>query len=318
MLILIVGDTHFTGKNPVARIDDVVETQFEKWEEIVSISNKYDAPIVHTGDIFNVSIIANSILTQIGAIMENLNNPLYFVWGNHDLMYHSLDLWDRTSLGILWANSEKIKHISDFYKDYQKWWSWYDWDSEHGIQWYGDRPNILLTHKAVVSERKMGKGSWILEDKDFCMNIDNHLELRGYKLIICGHWHKPYIFKHKETLVVNPGPVLRRSVEEWFMPSVVLLNLDTLFYKRLYLESAKPPDQILSRKHIEQKIESYTEGVMKFIEQLRFTKTINKGKFLENLFVLLDNHELPTNVEKILRDKIAILIQKGIINEDNR
>jgi DNA repair exonuclease SbcCD nuclease subunit len=316
MLVLICGDTHLTGKNPIARLDDIVEVQFEKLEEIVMLSNKYDVPIIHTGDIFNVSIIANSILTQIGSILENLNNPLYFVWGNHDLLYHSLDLWDRTSLGIMWANSNKIKHISDFYTDYKEHWAWNDWGSEHGIQWYGTRPNILLTHKAVVTERKMGKNSWILEDEDFCMNIDKDPNLKSYKLIICGHWHKPYIFKHKNTLVINPGPVLRRTVEEWLMPSVILLNTDTLLYKRIYLK-AKPPEKVLSRKHIEQRVESYTEGVMKFIEQLEYIKVEGKKKalFLESLFELLDSHQLPKNVEKILRNIIATLIEKGVINE---
>ena len=312
MLVLVVGDTHFTGKNPIARIGDIVEAQFNKLDEIINLSNKYDAPIIHTGDIFNISIIANSILTQIGTALQDLKNPLYFVWGNHDLLYHSLSLSNRTSLGVMWTNNDKIKHISDFYTNYKIWWSWNDWDSEYGIQWFGSRPDILLTHKAIVSEHKIGKGSWVLEDKDFCMNIDNHPELKGYKLIICGHWHKPYIFHYKGTKVINPGPVLRRTVEDWLMPSVVLLNTDTLIHKRIYLK-AKPPDQVLSKAHIEQKVESYTEGVMKFIEQLQKTETVNKGTFLENLFVLLDNHELPKNVEKILRNKIATLIQKGII-----
>jgi len=316
MLVLIVGDTHFTGKNPIGRLDDIVEVQFDKLEEIVMLSNKYDAPIIHTGDIFNVAIIANSILTQIGAIMENLNNPLYFVWGNHDLMYHSLDLWDRTSLGIMWANSGKIKHISEFYTDYAKHWAWNDWGAEYGLQWYGTRPDLLLTHKAVVSEQKMGKGSWVLEDEDFCMDIDNNLELRGYRLIICGHWHKPYIFKRKGSLVINPGPVLRRSVEEWIMPSVILLNTDTLLYKKLYLETAQPPDKILSKIHIEQKIESYTEGVMKFIEQLKHVKSTNKkASFLKSIFELLDSNQLPKNVENILRNIISTLIEKGAIDE---
>ena len=314
MLVLTVGDTHFTGKNPIARLDDLIKIQFNKWEEIVSIANKYDVPIIHTGDIFNVSIIANSILTQIGAIMENLNNPLYFVWGNHDLLYHSLDLWDRTSLGTLWANSDKIRHISQFSDDYKIFWDWFDWGSVYGIQRYGDQHELLLTHRAVVSEHKLGKGSWILKDEDFCMNIDNNLHLRGYKLIICGHWHKPYIFNHKDTKVINPGPILRRTVEEWIMPSIVLLNLNTLLHKRIYLE-AKPPEQVLSKKHIEQKVESYTEGVIKFIEQLKDKDIVNKAAFLNNLSELLDSHQLPKNVENILRNIISTLIEKGVIHE---
>ena len=313
MLGLIVGDTHFTGKNPIARLDDLVELQFDKWDEIISIANTYDCSIIHTGDIFNVSIIANSILTRIGSALEKLKHTLYFVWGNHDLLYHSLDLWDRTSLGVLWKNNNKVKHIAQL-----PGWAWLDWEGD-GIQWMGEpKQKILLTHKAVVSERKMGKGSWVLEDKDFCINIDDHdlgINLtKYYKLIICGHWHKPYRFMHEGTLVINPGPVLRRSIEDWLMPSVVLINFDTLLYKRIYLKSAQPPNQVLSKKHIEQKVESYTEGVMKFVEQLQDKEIIDKASFLENLFELLDSHQLPKNVENILRNIISNLIEKGAID----
>jgi predicted phosphodiesterase len=313
MLILICGDTHITGKNPVGRTDDILEAQFYKWEEIISIANEYDVPIIHVGDVFNVSLIANSILTKIGFILEELWNPMYFVWGNHDLLYHSLDLWNRTSLGVLWKHNDKVKHISEFYEDYKIWWAWNDWGSEKGIQWYGrNSPEILLTHKAVVSERKMGKGSWVVKDENFCMNIDSDPELRKYRLIICGHWHKPYIFKYKGTTIINPGPILRRSVEEWLMPSVVLLNTDTLLYKKIYLKSAKPPDKVLSKTHIEQRVESYTEGVIKFVEQLKHvSKPDKKRSFMKNLFKLLDSHELPKNIEKMLRNMIADLIEKG-------
>lgn len=316
MLILICGDTHITGKNPIARKDDIIELQFKKWNSIVSIANYYNCPIIHTGDVFNVSIIANSLLTKLGKIINKLNHPLYFVWGNHDLMYHSLDLWDRTSLGVLWKNNSNVKHISEFGKGYKEnQFDWLDWDSTYGIQWMGEQNNMLLTHKAVVSEKKMGKGSWVVKDEDFCMNIDNNPELKKYKLIICGHWHKPYIFHHKGTKVINPGPVLRRTVEEWLMPSVVLLNTNTLIHKRLYL-TAKPPEQVLSKKHIEQRVESYTEGIIQFIEQLKYIKLKNKKrKFLENLFELLDTDQLPKNVEKLLRSIISTLVEKGAIDE---
>jgi predicted phosphodiesterase len=320
MLILIVGDTHFSGKNPIARLDDIVDAQYNKLTQIINLSNKYDAPIVHTGDIFNVAVISNRILTRIGKALNRLKHPLYFVWGNHDLMYHTLELWDRTSLGVLWKSCNKVEHISGFqsrYKDVR--WAWYDWDDD--IQWNTcDKPDLLLTHKAVVSEKRMGKGSWVVKDEDFCMNIDDYYlksdtnSLEGYRLIVCGHWHKPYMFKHKDAMIINPGPVLRRTVEEWLMPSVILLNTDTLLYKRLYLE-AEPPNKVLSRKHIEQRIDSYTEGVMKFVNKLKDKKVSGKKKFLENLFEMLDSHELPKEVETLLRNTIVNLIEKGELNE---
>jgi DNA repair exonuclease SbcCD nuclease subunit len=315
MEILVVGDSHLTGRNPIARLDDLVEIQFEKWEYIIDIANENDVPIVHTGDIFNVAIIANSLLTRLGEILTKLHNPLYFVWGNHDLQYHSMDMWDRTSLGVLWKNNNKVKHISEFWRDYKMWWwAWLDWESKE-IQWYGDRPSLLLSHKAIVSGKKLKRqGSWILDDTEFCSNIDTDPQLKGFYLIICGHWHRRYIYKHQETRVINPGPVIRRTVEEWFIPSVTLLNLDTLIHKELII-SDLDPEQVLSRTHIEQNIETMTDNVLKFVDSLKNKKFKHKKSFLKTLMHNLDQHELPNRVETMLRTTIADLIEKGVIIE---
>lgn len=315
MEILVVGDSHLSGRNPIARKDDLIELQFEKWEYIIDIANEYDVPIVHTGDIFNVAIIANTLLTRFGEILSNLHNPLYFVWGNHDLKYHSMDMWDRTSLGVLWKNNDKVRHISEFWQDYKIWWAWLDWGSDR-IKWLGNPPDLLLSHKAIISGKKLKRGgSWILDDTEFCSNIDTDPYLKRYRLILCGHWHKRYIFKHKETRVINPGPVTRRTVEEWIIPSVTLLNLDTLIHKE-FVVSDLDPEQVLSRTHIEQKIESMTDNVLKFVDSLKNKKFKHKKSFLKTLVYNLDRHELPNKVETLIRTTIANLIEKGVIDAD--
>jgi len=314
MEILVVGDSHLTGRNPIARKDDLVSVQFEKWEYIVDIANEYDVPIIHTGDIFNVAIIANSLLTKFGEILSKLNNPLYFVWGNHDLQYHSMDMWNRTSLGVLWKNNNKVKHISEFWEDYKIWWAWLDWESNE-IKWYGDLPDLFLCHKAVVNTKIAGSsGSWILKDKEFCIPI-NELKY-DFKLIICGHWHKKYIYKYKNTKIINPGPTIRRTVEEWFMPTVTLLNLDTLIHKNFDI-SDQDPEQVLSRTHIEQKFESMTDNVLNFIDSLKNKKVQYRKSFLKTLMHNLDRHELPNKVERLIRTTISNLIEKGVIDGNN-
>jgi DNA repair exonuclease SbcCD nuclease subunit len=314
MEILVVGDSHLTGRNPIARKDDLVEVQFEKWEYIVDIANENDVPIVHTGDIFNVAIIANSLLTRLGEILTKLHNPLYFVWGNHDLQYHSSEMWNRTSLGVLWKNNDKVRHISEFFRDYKINWAWLDWGSDD-IQWFGNPPDLFLSHKAIVSGKKLKRGgSWILDDTEFCMNIDTDQQLQKYRLIICGHWHRRYIYKYKGVRVINPGPVTRRTVEEWAMPSVTLLNLDTLIHKELIISDLNP-EQVLSRTHIEQNIETMTDNVLKFVDSLKNKKFRHKKSFLKTLMHNLDQHELPNKVEVTIRTTIADLIEKGAINE---
>jgi len=309
MEILVVADSHLTGRNPIARLDDLVELQFEKWKEIVHHANYYDVPIIHAGDIFNVAVVANSLLTRLGEILNKLKQPLYFVWGNHDLQYHSPEMWDRTSLGVLWKNNNKVKHISEFFMNYKAKinWAWWDWGSDD-IQWLGNPPKLLLSHKAIVNDKLTGTNSWIQNDREFCHPIKEvHPK---FKLVICGHWHRTYNYNYQGTRVINPGPMIRRTVDEWLKPSVILLNIDTLIHKKIYLDTPDP-ELILSRTHIEQKIETRTDNIVKFVDALKIKKESKKASFMKNLFHNLDQHEIPPRVEKVIRETVMRLIEKG-------
>ena len=113
MYKIFVGDIHLTGRNPEARIGNIIDDQFEKIEEIVDIANHYNADIVQLGDIVHTDIIAKSLESEFGRIINQLKNNFYFIWGNHDLLHHSKELKDRTSLGVLYANNHKLKHMSE-------------------------------------------------------------------------------------------------------------------------------------------------------------------------------------------------------------
>lgn len=309
MLVLLQGDTHLTGKNPICRTDDLVVVQFNKLIEIVSIANKFDCPIVCTGDILNVSIIANTILTTFGEILQKLKHPLYFVWGNHDLLYHNLNMYTRTSLGVLWHNNPKVKHISEFESDYNVAWDYADWNQPI----IDCKSKLLLMHKAVVNYKMIGgKSSWIKDDDEFASIIEEDLILPQYDLIICGHWHKQYRFTYKNTCIINPGPILRRKVEEKEEPTIQLINLDNQIRKIIKLKSVLPTELVMSERHLEENIHQVKIDITAFINALRNKKQKYNSSFLDNLMMLLDSHKLEESTEKVLRNMIANLVeQKG-------
>jgi DNA repair exonuclease SbcCD nuclease subunit len=308
MLILFIGDGHITGRNPVARTDDLVTLQFKKWEEIITIANHYQCPIITSGDIFNVAIIANSLLNQFGMILNKLDHPMYFVWGNHDLMYHNLEMWDRTSMGVCWTNNKKLKHISEFYIDYKIPWDYRDWDCPINK----NKSPFLLTHKAVITTQQVGKNSWILEDKVFADAIENTPELHNYKLILCGHWHKQYILTYNKIKIINAGPIIRRTVDELQQPQVLLIDLNNLLIKKIVLKTAPPTEEVISSNHIDAKMDIIKQDIIQFVNQLNKTNT-QKGKIqnvLEILMTMLDNHELDKDVEILLREIIESAMLK--------
>lgn len=314
MLILKIGDIHITGKNPIARKDDLVEVQFKKIEEIIDIANEYDCPIISSGDIFNVPIIANSILSEFGVLLEYLKHPIYFAWGNHDLMYHSLELSERTSLGMLSYNNSKIKHISEFEDDYGIQWDYQDW----GQPIVKCNSPLLLSHQAIANLKiARGDNSWIAKDKEFARIIEHDKSLHNYNLILCGHWHKKYNFKYKNTTVINAGPILRRTVLETDTPSITMIDLESFESESIDLKSARPFDECISDSHLEENRNKTRIDIMEFISALNSRKSLDyTSSFLDNLSLFLDNDYIDKPTERLLRELIAKTIENKQILEN--
>lgn len=299
MLVLFIGDGHISGRNPVARKDNYVETQFLKFSEIVSIANEYDAVPIIVGDLLDKAIISNTLINRLGQILLGLKHPLYFVWGNHDLLYHSMSMWNRTSLGVLLSNNPMVKHISEFENDYGVAWDWQDWDCD--IVSNGSK--FLLSHKAVVNNNLISSNSVLSKDVTFSTQVTDP-SLRQYDLIVCGHWHKHFTFRYKNTKVLNPGPVMRQTVIDILMPSVTLMNLDTLFGKQIRISVCKNPEDVLSTSHLDSKVE-----IVRSIEEFTLSmlgKDLKKAtSFIDNLIDVLDSGVLNKDVEELLRDIIS-------------
>lgn len=289
MIVTVIGDLHISGKNPISRTDDLTETQFLKVKEIVEFANKHNTNIISVGDIFNTSVVANSLVNRFGGLLNELKGNFYFVWGNHDLLYHSIDLWDRTSLGILWRNNPKVKHISEHGS-----FDYIDWDNE--IQKSDN--SFLLSHKAIVSESQINKNFWVGNDKTFALPVTDK-SLKQYKFILCGHWHKPYYFEYKNIKVLNPGPVVRQTVEDCLEPSICLVDLKKGVFSRHKLKSAKPFSEVLSSTHLDSKV-SNSSHIQEFIESLKLRNVKHDSAFMENLNKIIEQNKLDKKLTKIL------------------
>lgn len=305
MIVLVMGDNHGQGKNPIARKDDYVKTQFKKLNEVINIANTHNTPIISVGDLFNSAVIANSIQNKFGELFLKLTHPLYFVWGNHDLMYHSIKLWKRTSLGTLLCNNPKVRHISEFHQDYGIKWDWMDWNCP--IQKTGAK--YLLAHEAIVNKKILSPTSALAKDETFSIQITDK-SLREYKTIICGHWHNQYTINHNGIKVINPGPVMRQTAADYRIPSVGLLNLETGFCKRIMLQSALPTNQVIQTKHLDSKIDT-THSVKEFIKAIQTKGISDQTSFIKIISKILDINNLDEDLEDLLRDIISVALERN-------
>jgi DNA repair exonuclease SbcCD nuclease subunit len=323
MDVLIIGDIHLSGKNPPNRIDDVTEIQFNKIEEIVNIANTTDTPIICTGDIFHTPIVSNQILSKFGKLINKLKREFYFVFGNHDLQYHDIIRVDRTSIGVIRSNNYKIRHISEFHKFYgsRMRWAYIDYGAAFTNNYLNtefNKANFLLSHKAIVNDNLINTESWIANDVNFCQSVSNFEGM--FKLIICGHWHKPYIYRYKNSLIINPGPVIRRQITEKEIPRIIYIDLETLKYDEIHLSTAPPTELVLREESIDKELRPVEDRIIHFINNIKHKKGFaQKLKFKDALNVLINDAGTDKKVVNKLKEIMSILSErKGEeLNVDN-
>ena len=130
-------------------------------------------------------------------------------------------------------------------------------------------------------------------------------KLTSYDLVLCGHWHKPYVFSNGKTKVINAGAVSRIDVDSDFSPSVVLLNLKTYKHKIVCLESAKPFDEVVSRSHLKDRKKENKKNmeIEKFIKKLKIEGSNKESTFtmsLEEFLKSEKNNELVEMLKSII------------------
>lgn len=308
MLALISGDIHLSGKNPPERKDDLAVSQWKKIEYMIEIANYHGVPIICTGDIFNTPLVSNKIMSTLGEMLNKLHHPFFFVFGNHDLQYHNLDMLDQTSLGVMWMNNNKLKHISEFEKDYGIPWSYIDWRTP----FHDPDARFLLAHRAIVNDALVSSNSWVMDDQDFCQSVK---ELTRYDLIICGHWHRSYEYFYqysptKDVHVLNPGVICRRSIVEREDPAVFLLDLEKNEHAVRIDLSAPRADDIMREEGIKESIKPHKEEITKFVEQLRNQQLTSRVSFLDTLVQMTEQLEGQKSVIKEMEDIIVTAVQK--------
>jgi DNA repair protein SbcD/Mre11 len=312
MKIIILGDLHISGTNPKCRLDDLTKTQFEKLEEVIKYANKYKMNIYQVGDVFDSPNVGYSTYTNLHSVLKRLEHSFFhYIYGNHDLYFHNPKSKSSTPLASLQSTTKNVEHVynSDLDIDYQNW--------GEEITYVGS--DILICHRAIVSPRfyrkEKGYSLWGTNDIT-CYSLDD--SIIGYETILCGHWHKRYIDKTKDQLIINPGSLTRRDASQDSLdtfPSFVVFDTKKQNYDIVTLNCAKNWEEVISEKHLEltRAKKSMTGAIQEFIDNLKKKGHVNKKTFLEKLnkFAETELNEYETELfQEILESSI------GVVNEE--
>lgn len=248
MKFCALSDIHLIVKNPVCRKDNLVDLQWSKLEFVFKYAIDKGAYVLIAGDVNsipnNYSLI-NKLMLMVKKYYD-MGVNFYAVYGQHDLKYRNTE---DTNLEIL-INSGYITLLFSTHIPkgnchlYGKSWS----ESKVPNVVNEDAVNILVTHESIYPEE-------LFPNQHGNRAIDYLNKNKDFDLILCGDIHRTFMETAGNRIIINPGPLLRRTAEEYnFIHKPGFYFIDTELKQCDFIEVPhSPAEEVLTREHIESK-----------------------------------------------------------------
>ena len=267
--LLFIGDVHYRGNNPRARIDDFPATMRTKLRECWNIASANQClAVLCAGDLFDRPDPDYAVAGELAGVLAECPIPFYSVAGNHEIYGYSQSTVPRTALGLL-ARIGAVKLLSrepTAIEDADGWSVYLTGQGYHGDidrsqadYQTGLGPDLTAGYKVHVVHGMLVEKPLPYEAphtliKDLATDAD---------VILAGHEHLGFghtMAGKSATLCCNPGALGRvnAKIEEIYRPvQVALLTFtDSLSAVELLpLTCARPGSEVLSRDYLTQQAE---------------------------------------------------------------
>ena len=223
MKLLYVADSHFRKSIPSCRIDsDFYGNQLAKLKRVCVLARQHQVDyVLHGGDLFDESDTPLQLINDVMDILKDARLKWIVNPGNHDIFGANLATLTRSGLGILWKagvidigcgietrelDKSVVLRMIPYMMSvdpalYQ--FTAYDHSKIH----------IIMTHDMLTTFPVPFQHT---ELKNVNTNAD---------LVLCSHWHSQFKERPNTTTFINPGPLVRQTVNEVNQkPSVCLIN----------------------------------------------------------------------------------------------
>ena len=300
MKILATGDWHVRSTIPICRTDDFLSIQSRTLERIAEIAlGSGNATILHSGDIFHKAKPENSqeLEIMLAEIFNNqYNNYIYFIAGNHDLLYHKIENFNKGSIGVLntYEKWEKVNGCIEFIDS-----TVFNFDYGEKIKDLSVKndniKHICLVHKYVAEDVVPFFMKDGISAKDLC---ERH---PSFDVFVCGDNHHGFIYEHKRTgqVVINTGCITRQeSTFKNYQPKVCLIDTEEMIFKFIDLPD-NDPDVII--ENVQEDQEEKLNRIESFIEKLKNVAEVSLD-FEKNIEIYCQQNQVEDSVrEKIMR-----------------
>ena len=313
---LFFTDVHISGRNPRARVDNFVETVFDKLKQVVKLSKDMNCDFVlFGGDLFDSPSVSNSIAGRCARIFREFSKVIG-VAGNHDLFGNNIDNIKATQLGLfekaglidlLYRGERLVVNKGEFRLQISGTPSHFGIDSEDIEEDYVVDVLEEGAHRAIHIVHGM------LMEKQFnphmkVVTIDSVAHTFA-DLTLSGHYHRGFnTIDFNGRLFANPGSLsrvsadmseLRRRVGVLYIEA----SKDGIATKFIPLSQASG-EALLDRSRLD-KAELQELKIGEFMREIKATSFIQSTDIRNIVRSLADNQNLDARVVNYALEKLS-------------
>lgn len=264
MKFIFTADWHLRGDKPRCRLDENwIETQRQAIRFVVEQANVRNLPIFIGGDIFHTPRVSTEVLNMVIVELKKCVARAYILAGNHDLPYHSYQLRNTSSIGVL---SECFIELSSII----------------GIDDCGinakpfalDDPSnpekLVISHQLVFPNEKARP----MGCKELGRIPEEVLEQFPHADFVCvgDYHHKFFYLSDSGRCVLNPGCLIRQVADmKDYKCSIVVVDTEARTVEWIDV----PDDYELVTDEYLREEEAKEDSISAFVEAIRGGKAVN-------------------------------------------
>jgi len=131
-----------------------------------------------------------------------------------------------------------------------------------------------------------------------------------YDLIVSGDNHQTFVETWKGRFLVNPGSLMRSSIDQWeHRPSVFLYYAESNTVEQVFLK-VPSAEQVMTRAHVKNK-GSKDDRMNAFVNRLGETGHYSDGQsFRNNLESFFEKNKVSEKVKDVIREAVAECLEE--------
>lgn len=287
-IAIVMSDLHARQTTPTCRKDNYFETMKRKLKFISSLcEEKKCNTLVDCGDLFDTWKSTPKVESML---LNHLPEYSHFlsVAGNHEMPYHSEERIYESSFNVI----KIARGFKDKHEDFAR---FHLYNYSEGLPKKMPKCSCVLQiavwHGMVFENNKPKiEGVHGFDADEVCKHF------KEYDFILTGHNHETFICTVGKTTLINPGSVMRSSINQIDHKPCVFIIYDDKTFEKIFI----PTEQDVFRKEMYEVKKEKDSRMEAFVEWLK-TPSGMTADFKKNVSLYIEKNKIGDDVKnKIL------------------